>query len=116
MSGYGPGTKPKRTKTVDARNLIPFETTEEIWANLAQKRIVRIDDTFFTKHVSNGDLAADFAKTEIHVSAVEVEANTLLVYLTSGTIKRRVRGVLRLPLGKIDLARAMAGARKANTK
>lgn len=98
---------------MNIRNPVPCETTEEIWAKLALKRIVRIDDTFHTTRVSDPNLAAAVAETELHVSAVEVEADTLLVYVTSGTIKRRVKGTLRLPLGKIDYARAIAGARKA---
>lgn len=89
-----------------------FETTEELWVKLSLKRIARIDDTFPTQRAS--DPQGDPADTEIHVSAVQVEADTLLVHVTSGTVKRRVKAILRLPLGKIDYARAMAGARKAN--
>jgi hypothetical protein len=96
------------------RQQTALETSEELWAKLSKRRVVSIDDTFCTQRVS--DPGGDFADTEIHVSAVEVQADTLLIYLTSGTVRRRVKGILRLPLGKIDLARAMAGARKVAPK
>lgn len=96
------------------RHQTALETSEEIWAKLSQKRVVSVSETFFTQRVS--DPGGDLADTELHVSAVEVQADTLLIHMTSGTVRRRVKGILRLPLGKIDFARAMAGARKDASK